>query len=620
MNKFKLFLSLVVLITINDAFSQVSPGTNYDINYHHLEFEVDPSVHYIKGKVTTYFSILEDDVSQIVFDMASVLKVDSIIYHSEKINYSHSSNKLAIQLPSTLPLHKSDSVKVYYQGAPPSSGGFGAFITDSHNRTPIMWTLSEPYGAKDWWPCKQDLYDKADSIDLIIIHPKEYKAAGNGVLLSETIIGENKRTHWKHRHPITAYLVAFAVTNYETYSDYVPLDDNDSIQILNYVYPEDLDNAREQTPATIEIMKLFNKLFITYPYKDEKYGHAQFGWGGGMEHQTMSFMVNFNFDLIAHELAHQWFGDYITCNSWKNIWINEGFATYCESLCHEFGLSGQNWNNYKENQIRYITSEPGGSLYVNDTTSDYSIFNGRLSYAKGGMVLHMLRNEVGDTAFFRGIRNYLQDPKLANGFASTENFQEHIEAESGMDLNYFFQDWIYGQGYPKYTISWNQGGDLTGSVVIEQTQSHPTVDFFELNVPVKFAGEGQDTVLFFRNTEKIQLFPWQLNFKVNTIYFDPDHWLISRNPVIQNVKSPNLEDLLTISPNPVKNELNVKLKDSLQFNSVTVHGISGKLLIDFGETDFNNEFNFNLKKLKSGLYFMVLKSAKGDVIKKIIKD
>ncbi|NJO89138.1 MAG: M1 family metallopeptidase [Chloroflexia bacterium] len=316
------------------------------------------------------------------------------------------------------------------------------------------------------------MYDKADSIDLVIIHPTTYKAAGNGKLISENVINGKMHTHWKHRHPITAYLVAFAVTNYSTYSDYVPMDDGDPIEILNYVYPEDLSYAKVNTPATIEIMQLYNRLFITYPYRDEKYGHAQFGWGGGMEHQTMSFMVNFGFGLIAHELAHQWFGDYITCNSWKNIWLNEGFATYCESLTHEFGLSGENWANWKRNEINYITEEPGGSLFVNDTTSENAIFSGRLSYAKGGMVLHMLRGEVGDTAFFRGIRNYLQDEKLANAFASTENLQAHMEGESGKDLDYFFKDWVYGQGYPSYSFYWGQDENGIGTIKITQTQSH----------------------------------------------------------------------------------------------------------------------------------------------------
>jgi len=618
----------VVLLTL--AFTQVdaqdlnlkASGTDYDLKYHYLKFEVDPdaSTKYIKGLVTSYFETTTAGVDKISFDLIDNLTVDSVVYHTEKITFDHADDLLTVNFPGVICSAVLDSVSVYYQGNPSSSGGFGAFIKDEHNGTPIIWTLSEPYGARDWWPCKQGLYDKADSMDMVIVHPTGYKAAGNGVLISENEIDGKIYTHWKHRHSITAYLVAFAVTNYAEYSDYVPLGDNDSIEVLNYVYPEDLSYAKASTPATIPIMQLFNKLFITYPYKDEKYGHAQFGWGGGMEHQTMSFMVNFNFDLIAHELAHQWFGDYITCNSWKNIWLNEGFATYCESLTHEHGLSGTNWANWKRNEISYITSEPGGSLFVNDTTSDNAIFNGRLSYAKGGMVLHMLRWEVGDTAFFRGIRSYLQDEKLANAFASTENLREHMEAESGMDLNYFFQDWVYGQGYPRYTFSWGQEADNVGYIRINQQQSHSSVDFFELNIPIRFAGEGQDTILVFRNTENNQEFAWELDFKVSSAYFDPDVWIISKNPIIQSIKLPNERETMILSPNPVIDNLIISTYDSMRFNSVSIHNLSGQKIKEYGETGYDKRFTYNLSDLDNGLYFMILRSENNKYVRKIVKN
>jgi aminopeptidase N len=618
----KLLFVLSTLAIFNHAYGQQlshkSTGNNYDLKYHYLQFEVDPAVYYIKGKVTTYFEMLSANNS-ISFDLANELTVDSILYHDQKITSTHTEDVLTANLPTSIPSGQLDSISVFYQGEPAQSGGFGAFIKGTHDGIPIIWTLSEPYGAKDWWPCKQELYDKADSIDLVIVHPTGYKAAGNGSLLSENEIDGKIYTHWKHLHSITAYLVAFAVTNYSTYSDYVPMDEGSPIEILNYVYPENLDIAKVNTPATIEIMQLYNKLFIPYPYRDEKYGHAQFGWGGGMEHQTMSFMVNFGFDLIAHELAHQWFGDYITCNSWKNIWLNEGFATYCESLTHEHGLSGKNWAIWKKNEINYITSDPGGALFVNDTTSENAIFNGRLSYAKGGMVLHMLRWEVGDEAFFNAIRNYLQDEKLANAFASTENLQKHLEAESGKDLNYFFQDWVYGQGYPTYSFYWGQNESGVGYIKINQQQSHPSVDFFELNIPIKFAGEGQDTTLVFNNTENNQEFTWELDFNVSDIYFDPDIWLIAKTQLIQTIQLPSEKETIIISPNPVVDELKVKTYDTIQFEMVSIHNISGTKVKEFGATGYDKQFSFEMGELKSGLYFVVFQCENNKFVKKIIK-
>ncbi|MDF1546834.1 MAG: M1 family aminopeptidase [Bacteroidales bacterium] len=596
-----------------------SMGFNYDLKYHSLMIEVDPAKNYIKGAVTTYFKTLEDNTNQLSFDLSSVLTIDSVWYHSQKITYSHANNILNISLANSLNNQVIDSLTIYYQGVP-QGGGFGAFVKSEHQGTPIIWTLSEPFGAKDWWPCKQSLNDKADSVDIYIVHPQQYKAASNGLLLSETIENDKMVTHWKHRHPITAYLIAFAVTDYAVYSDYVPIGENDSIEVLNYVYPENLTTAKTQTSATIPIMELYNKLFITYPYKNEKYGHAQFGWGGGMEHQTMSFMVNFGFDLIAHELAHQWFGNYITCAGWKHIWINEGFATYCESLTHESGISGTNWANWKRNEISFITSKTGGAVYVSDTTNEYNIFDGRLSYAKGGMVLHTLRSEIGDSAFFRGIRNYLTDDKLANAFASTENFQAHMETESGKNLDYFFQDWIYGQGYPMYSIFWSQDDDNVGYLRIKQEQSHPSVDFFELKVPIRFAGEGKDTIIVFENTYNNQEFPWQLDFKVSSITFDPEINIITRAPVIQTIKLPDNKNTIILSPNPVRNELFVNTNQNTRFDSVLIFSLSGIKILDFGVTEYKRNFSFDLSNLKSGMYFIILQNDGIRYVKKIIKN
>jgi len=615
--------TLIALIAVNIAVSQdvieKNNGANYNITYHHLQFEVDPAIYFIKGSVTTYFKTKAEQVNQIDFDLSTALTVDSVVYHRQKINFDHTNDVLTIHLPTSLNLNSLDSLSVHYQGIPATSDGFGAFAASTHSGVPVMWTLSEPYGAKDWWPCKQGQNDKTDSMDVVIVHPAGYKAASNGVLVSEIVKNGKMHTHWRHRHPVEAYLVAFAVTNYAVYSDYVPFGVNDSIEILNYVYPENLVMAQTQTPATIPIMQLFNRLFINYPFANEKYGHAQFGWGGGMEHQTMSFMANFGINLIAHELSHQWFGDYITCSSWKNIWLNEGFATYCVSLSIENQVINKDWNTYKRNEIGYITSQPGGSLYVDDTTSVYRIFDSRLSYSKGGMVLHMLRWVVGDSAFFKGIRAYLQDKKLANAFASTENFQQHMEVESGMNLDKFFTDWVYGQGYPEYTITWGQDDKNYGIVKIEQKQSHASVDFFNIKIPILFAGEGKDTLMVFDPTFSGQEFPWELDFKVSSIYFDPDVWLVCSPTTIQQLKLASDKETLIISPNPVNDILTVRTYDNTVYESVIFYNLSGQKVKEYGKTESAKSFNFDLTDMKVGSYFMVLNEKKSKTVKKIMK-
>jgi len=207
--------------------------------------------------------------------------------------------------------------------------------------------------------------------------------------------------------------VAIAVTNYAEYSDWLELEDGRKIEILNFVYPENLEKAKTETPVTAEMIALYNRLIGEYPFADEKYGHAQFGWGGGMEHQTMSFMYNFGFELVAHELAHQWFGDYITCGSWQDIWLNEGFATYLSGLVYENLLDGYWWPQFKKLNVERIVSQPGGSVYVKDTTNIETIFSGRLSYSKGAWILHMLRWTLGDEAFFEGMKSYFIIPSAS---------------------------------------------------------------------------------------------------------------------------------------------------------------------------------------------------------------
>ncbi len=362
-----------------------------------------------------------------------------------------------------------------------------------------------------------------------------------------------------------------AVTNYAAYTDTVYLSNGTHLPMLNYVYPENLASAQTGTADLVQVLEFYDSLFVTYPFYDEKYGHAQFGWGGGMEHQTMSFVVNFGWTLVAHELAHQWFGDMVTCGSWEDIWLNEGFATYLEALTREHFLSPADWYNWKSVTLNGITSQPGGSVKVSDTTTVNRIFDGRLSYSKGAYLLHMLRWKLGDEDFFQGLRNYLNDLKF--GFAKTPDLKAHLEAASGMDLTEFFNDWYYGQGYPSYTVIWDQHGNNL-LLKISQTTSHPSVDFFEMPVPILVSGEHGDTLVRLDNTENGQLFSVPVSFAVTSVQFDPDLWLISAgNTVEQGVLSAthDVAGNITASlyPNPVHDMVHVAFDGAGSFQPVT---------------------------------------------------
>ena len=431
---------------IADRGNATEASNNFDVKYYRCEWELDPAIRYIKGVVTVYY-VTTSATGFIVLDLMSPLVVDSVKRRNVLLTKSQTNNELTINLTGLIISGTLDSVSIYYQGVPPSTG-FGSFIQSSHSGIPVLWSLSEPYGSRDWWPCKNGLDDKADSIDVFITNPIAYKAASNGLLQSEIPVsgGTKLLTHWKHRYPIASYLVCFAVTNYSVFNRTVNLT-NGILPMQTYCYPEDSTYFSNGTQNTLDAMQLFDTAFGPYPFMNEKYGHVQFGWGGGMEHQTATFISSMDESLCAHELGHQWFGDKITCGSWKDIWLNEGFATHLASIYMEKKYPATVINTRKA-EINYITSQPGGSVEVDDTTNVGRIFDSRLSYNKGSHLLYMLRWILGENVFFTAIRNYLTDPAVSYGFARTADLKRNLELTSGINLSYFFNDWFSGQGYP----------------------------------------------------------------------------------------------------------------------------------------------------------------------------
>ena len=595
---------------------------NYDLKYHKLEFNLDPSSAYLEGQITSHY-VAKEDLNQVVFDLTENMNVSGVyhLYSGALLNFVHTTDdELIIDLPALQNAGVMDSLKVIYSGNPVSSG-FGSYEQSDHNGSPIIWTLSEPYGAKGWWPCKQDLNDKIDLIDVFITTPKfnsnneENIAVSNGLEISQITSGQDKTTHFKHQYPIPAYLIAIAVTNYLTYSHVV--DNNGSpFEIVNYVYPENHDNANQSTPITVDIMNLFSGLFEEYPFSNEKYGHAQFGWGGGMEHTTVSFMGGFSRGLIAHELAHQWFGNKVTCGSWKDIWLNEGFATYLSGLVIE-NLDGfESFTSWKQNRINSITSQPGGSVYIidNDTTSS-RIFNGRLSYSKGAMVAHMLRKELNDAIFFESLQNYLADPDLSYGYAKSDDFIASVEETAQVDLTEFFNDWLYGEGYPTYTIEWSQPSENLARFVINQVQSHWIVDFFESKVTLKLNGtNGENTTITLDNTYNGQEFFQTVLFDISDIEFDPYYDIISKNnEVVLSLTSNDIQNEVSISPTPTNNKFKIIKPRNLTIDSLIIYNVSGQNVASRKYSKY-----IDVRGFSPGQYFIKFFSDKGLIFKHLL--
>jgi aminopeptidase N len=533
---------------------------NFDINFYRCEWDIDPAVKYINGKITSYFTITAE-TNSISFDLTKTLTVDSIRYHGSNITFlQKADNTLQVQFPSLMSTNQKDSVTVFYQGIP-DNGGLGSFTQSQHSGTPVIWTLSEPYGAKDWWPCKNGLDDKADSIDVVISTPAIYRGVSNGVLASEWTSGGQRFCYYKHRFPIASYLVCMAATNFAIYQDSVLIGGR-QMPFISYTYPENYSVFQSEEATTKKALEVLSKLFGDYPFAKEKYGHTQFGWGGGMEHQTNSFIYWPYPWLTPHELGHQWFGDKVTPRTWVDLWLNEGFATYSVLLFNEYYFDPGGEISAELISLRdNITSEPGGSVKVTDTSDINRLFDGRLTYNKGCYLLHMLRWKLGDSAFFKGVRRYLNDPAVSFGYATTPDLQRNLEQESGQSLTGFFKEWYEGEGYPNYQANWKQNTNNWAMVQINQVTSDPSVSFYEMPLPLQFKNATRDTTIVVNHQQSGQVFWINVGFAADTMIIDPKLWILAKNKTTQKIAGNTITDNIKIYPNPAPGNIYVLLQN-----------------------------------------------------------
>ena len=599
----------------------VNPNTlNYDLRYQRLELDLDPAQHFVSGTVTSHF-IPNQNISSIYFDLSNVLAVSEVKYHGINLPFSQLSTKeIKIDFPASLPAATLDSLSIKYSGAPDTSGSAGdAFTVSTQSGTPVLYTLSEPYGAQEWFPTKQSLNDKIEKVDLKINTPSQYNVASNGKLFSETLLaGSRKLTYWQTNYPVPAYLVALGITNYTKLNDTMG---TPAFPFVNYLYPSTASDAAAITNInwTKTLMETYEQYFGPYPYRNEKYGHMQFGWGGGMEHATMSSMGSWGKGLIGHELAHQWFGDKVTCGAWNDIWLNEGFATFGEHLTNEkLLMTHAQFLSYLSSQLNYITSVADGSVYVSDSNLGNvgAIFNGRLSYSKGGYVVRMIKWILGDDGFYSALKDYHSRPELAYGYAKTADLKNSLLQSTGKDFTEFFNDWVYGQGYPTYQINWNQTADQVLRFKVSQTQSHSSVSFFEMPLPIKVNGTGgQVAYLVLDHTANIQMFANPINFPVGSVEFNYESQIIQRNSTVTKdttILSTNdpAKDGVRIYPNPVSDRLSVSgVYENQQYE---IYSLDGKL-IKTGKYSPSN--TIEVSRLPKGVYLLRIQNQNFKFIK-----
>ncbi len=505
--------------------------SDFDVKYWDLTLDVtDVSGQTISGKVIMTSQAVVNSLSTIDYDLNASMIVDSVKVGGQPAVYNHHGNILTITLDRAYNIGELFTTTVTYGGTP-VGGGFGSFTWNTHNGQPIISSLSEPEGAREWWPCKDQPHDKADSADVRIITPLALTGTSNGLLVSNVDNGNGTRTfHWHVSYPITTYLICVSVSNYRSFTDWYVYADGDSMPVTHYVYPELYNSAVIDLSITPAAIGIFASMFGEYPFITEKYGHSLFPWSGAMEHQdntsygSMLITGNHYYDMIlVHELSHQWFGDMITCDIWPDVWMNEGFASYCEALYTERTSGLAAYLNYM--RINNGVSDPSGPIY-----NPSELFDGNTVYSKGSWVLHMLRGVMGDSSFMQGFRAYANNPDHMYGTITTRQFQHLMEPYYGADLAWFFDEWVWGQNRPIYRYSWLKqdigNGQYEIFLHVRQTQASPAPSVFTMPIRIYPRINNVDTLITVWNNSRIGDFRFIVNGNPTTLGFDKNNWIL----------------------------------------------------------------------------------------------
>lgn len=584
-----------------------NPNTlNYDLKYQRMEVTLNPAVQNISGSVTSHFKP-NQNMSSIYFDLASALTVSQVSYHGNNMTFQQipATKELKIDFPISVPANIIDSLTVHYSGAPTIGSGLNAFSKGIQNGTPVLSTFNQMFGAQEWFPTKVSLNDKIEKFDFKITTPTQYNVAANGRLISETILpsGE-KQTFWRTMYPMASYLIGVSITNFVKLNSTIG---NPSFPFVNYVYPATANNTVSMANIewTKQVMNTFENYFGTYPFRDEKYGHMEFLYSYlNLETQTMSSMSDWSKEIIAHELAHQWFGNKVTCGTTGDIWLNEAFATFGEHLANEkLLMTNTEFLNYLSGEKDYSTSLPNQSVEVGGY------------YSKGAYIVRMIKWILGDAVFYQALKDYHSNPNLAYNYVTAQDLKASLLQSTGKDFTEFLNDWVYGKGYPTYAIQWKQSGNQI-TFKASQSQSNISVSFFDMVLPIKVNGSGGEVAYFaLNNTSNNQYFTESVSFPVASVEFNYDYQILEKNSTVSLDSTlgtfNNDIDQFSLYPNPANNELNIKgIKKPVNYK---IYLIDGKMVKE-GVCQVNQ--SINISNLIPGIYIF---SSNGNRIKFIKK-
>lgn len=595
----------------------------YDLKYLKLDLQVTPQSRVISGSCM-YRAVVKAAMDTFAIEFRQNMLVDSVVVNGLRQNFTRNNDHIYIPFATPVAVATQLQVTFHYRGTASS-----AAIFSGQSSVGLRYTasVSESFQAREWFPAKQLLNDKIDSADLWFTTGSTFRVGSNGLLKEVvTLPGSLKQYRWATRYPMSYYLPSFAVANYMEYTNYATPAAlaGDTIPVVHLLvdnagYFSNVKGNLDKTPRFIETL---SDLYGLYPFYNEKYGHKQASIGGGMEHQTMSTMDNFSTGLIAHELGHQWWGDYVTCATWSDIWINEGFATYSEYLTIEklpLLYPGTTAATTMQATHNNVMTSPGGSVYIPpaDAYNEGRIFNGRLSYDKGSAIIHTLRFYMqNDSVFFRTLRTFLQ--QYRDSFATGNDFKLVAETVSGKNLNDFFNQWYYGEGYPTYSVGYGrQGNNLL--LTLSQTTSAPAVvPFFKGLVELKITSAQGDTTIIVDHQSNSQQFTIPYAKNPTGVEIDPNNWIINKvGTVVTSVSNLSASQAgIRVFPNPSKGGLTITLPPT-GFNRVRILDVSGKIISTEKIRSGNMTVTTKLSG-PAGVYLVQVSGQKGTVVERVL--
>lgn len=567
------------------------------------------------------------------------LTIDSVMVDNQTVTYSTAGETLHINLPQTYNYGDSFSIYVYYHGSWGVTNyqtGFCYWPKNYNSNTlhSIAYTLGEPWDARRWMPCFDEPFDKSDQGCIIkVTTPDSFVVCANGNLLSVVNNPDGTKTWtYEETRPITTYLIHFGISKFAKWSQWYHDPDGDSVELRHFIWPEDSIQSLYAFSHLPDAMYLFDSLYGDYPF--DRYGQDAvypFAWGG-MEHQQQTtihrwWVLNSSENGMAHELAHQWWGDMVTCIDFRDIWLNEGFATYSDA----------NYNWFRFGYEYFIaTMESRRQDYFNDDAQWRhpiydpplsELFNWGHTYCKGSWVLHMLRY-LNPTAFFNTLSVYRDS--FEYGCASTEDLKNIFSQAYGTDLTWFFDEWVYDQGYPVYNVYWDcqpAGGNYLLNISIHQDQTNaPPV--FHMPVQILIHMGNVDSLLNIPINSSVTNLQLLVSQDVDSIEFDPNTWLLCQSYIHTDIAENLRKDLtngLIITTNPARNINLICALNQKGRLVLYVYDVVGRLTREINLGDIlPGRHKIEINDLSSGVYFvkMVLQPTgsqqKIEAIKKLI--